>query len=138
MHDEPLALNNKTRARLLDVALSPLGATVELRDADKEAGDARLTLTGERAFVLGRGFDCDVRFESDRHARVSLRHVEITIAGEAVWLRDLDSRNGTFVNDVRLDGVAHLSDGDVVTLGQGGPRLRVGIYGPPTSVDDVE
>jgi len=117
-------------SRLLDVALAPFGATVELKEESADGEGRIATLLGDRTFLLGRGHDCDVRFDFNRHPRVSLRHAEITIAAAEVRLRDLDSRNGTFVNEARVHGESTLGDGDVVMLGRGGPSLRVGIYAP--------
>jgi transcriptional regulator with GAF, ATPase, and Fis domain len=50
-------------------------------------------------------------------ARVSGLHCEITLAGDAPRVRDLGSKNGTFVGDVRvLDAL--LAPGDIVTVGE--------------------
>ena len=46
--------------------------------------------------------------------------------GPAVWVRDLQSRNGTFVDDRRVDGAARVEDGAVVRLGPSA-TLRVRI-----------
>ena len=62
--------------------------------------------------VIGRD-NADVRIAGDRFA--SGRHAEVQIAGEQVILRDLDSRNGTFV---RLDGEIELRNGDVLLVGR--------------------
>ena len=50
------------------------------------------------------------------HASVSSRHAEIVAEEHDYVLRDLDSPNGTFVNDARI--VEHrLKEGDKVTVG---------------------
>ncbi|MCU1280100.1 MAG: Response regulator of zinc sigma-54-dependent two-component system, partial [bacterium] len=50
-------------------------------------------------------------------ARVSGLHCEFTVGGEALRVRDLGSKNGTFVGTVRiLDAL--LAPGDVVTVGE--------------------
>ena len=53
-----------------------------------------------------------------RHARISRRHAEIEPLeeGRTFRLRDLDSRNGTFVNGQRTTS-AELRDGDVIRIG---------------------
>ncbi len=48
---------------------------------------------------------------------VSRFHCQITRDGERLLLEDLSSTNGTFINDVRLEGVHALSVGDTVRLG---------------------
>ena len=43
---------------------------------------------------------------------VSGFHAEFILAGEALFIRDLDSSNGTYVNGVRLEGECPVGDGD--------------------------
>ena len=51
------------------------------------------------------------------HATVSRRHACIVVGGEGVMIHDLDSKNGTFVDDVRLGGAVPLEDGATFVLG---------------------
>ena len=48
---------------------------------------------------------------------VSARHAELCWDGKAVWLRDLDSTNGTYVNGRRIGGATRITASDRVTLG---------------------
>ncbi len=58
---------------------------------------ARLAAPG--SYVLGRASDCDVRVPADGNTRlVSRRHCQIEITESGVFVYDLGSRNGTFVN----------------------------------------
>ncbi|GIJ80878.1 Inner membrane component of T3SS domain-containing protein [Micromonospora phaseoli] len=68
-----------------------------------------------RPQVIGRDPSVDVVVH-DPH--LSRRHAEIWLAGEGVSLVDLASTNGTWVNDLRITGVARLSDGDVIRIGR--------------------
>lgn len=52
-------------------------------------------------------------------ATVSWEHARLTIDGIEVYIEDLDSRNGTFVNDRRIRERTRLDDGDYVRLGSG-------------------
>jgi pSer/pThr/pTyr-binding forkhead associated (FHA) protein len=64
--------------------------------------------------VIGRGDDCHLRPQSDA---ISRRHcVIITTENEAV-VRDLNSRNGTFVNNERVGEESVLLGGDVLRVG---------------------
>ena len=65
--------------------------------------------------VLGRGADCDVVLDL---VSVSRRHARITVREEGAMLADLESKNGTFLNDERLREEASLSPGDRIRLGQ--------------------
>jgi serine/threonine protein kinase len=56
---------------------------------------------GPAALLVGRAEDCDLRVPADDR-RVSRHHCAFDIDPPAVRVRDLGSRNGTFVNGVRL------------------------------------
>jgi hypothetical protein len=74
---------------------------------------------GKRFFVeqavllVGRDADCDVVIP-DR--QVSRRHASIMLEDGAYVLKDLDSKNGTFVNGQELAGPHILSDGDEIQI----------------------
>ena len=64
------------------------------------------------------------------YTHVSRKHAEMMVHGDAVWVRDLGSRNGTYVNDEEVPkGQALLIDGDAII--RFGPALAVAlkIYG---------
>ncbi len=50
------------------------------------------------------------------HAIVSRHHARIELRGREAWVRDLDSRNGIFVNRLRVKE-ERLSDGDSISIG---------------------
>ena len=64
--------------------------------------------------VLGRDPDLELFLDS---ADVSRRHARIRIAGDEATIEDLESKNGTFVADRRLDGSVRLVDGDSIRIG---------------------
>jgi pSer/pThr/pTyr-binding forkhead associated (FHA) protein len=59
--------------------------------------------------VLGRQAECDLQL-TEGHA--SRRHAKFSFAEDAVWLEDLNSANGTFVNGTRITSKVKLSSGD--------------------------
>ena len=63
--------------------------------------------------VLGRSKDSDIQVED---ANVSRRHAELRREGDAWWLVDLGSTNGTELNGKRVQR-SKLEDGDTITLG---------------------
>lgn len=67
----------------------------------------------EGTYLVGRGDDCRLRLENPR---VSRHHAEITVSADGVFLRDLQSGNGVFVNGARARQVP-LSPGDRVGFG---------------------
>ena len=84
----------------------------------------RVLPLGDGWLLAGRAPECTLRFDAVRDNTVSARHaiIQREISGHVLY--DQDSRNGTFVNGVRVRRV-ELQPGDVVELGTGGPRLRV-------------
>lgn len=67
----------------------------------------------DRGLNIGRLPDNDVVLN---HAIVSRRHAHIEMRGRHAWIHDLNSRNGVFVNRLRVKE-EQLSDGDVITIG---------------------
>jgi pSer/pThr/pTyr-binding forkhead associated (FHA) protein len=70
-----------------------------------------------KALTVGRRFEADVALPWDRE--VSRLHAQFEFrAGE--WTVDDDgwSQNGTFVNEMRLNGQRRLQDGDIIRCGQ--------------------
>lgn len=65
--------------------------------------------------TLGRAVDNTVALVSD--SNVSRYHAEIERRGDNFHLIDLNSRNGTFVNDQQIEGERRLQNGDKVSLG---------------------
>jgi len=65
-------------------------------------------------YVLGRDPDLEVFLDSPD---VSRRHARITINGDEATIEDLDSKNGTFVTDRRLEAATRLVDGDSIRVG---------------------
>jgi diguanylate cyclase (GGDEF)-like protein len=73
---------------------------------------ARYTLS-DSPMVLGRGNDCDIRIND--HS-VSRRHARIQPGADGYYAVDLQSTNGTFVNDVPAS-ICKLKDGDYLRVG---------------------
>lgn len=63
--------------------------------------------------VLGRQPDCDIVLEA---GAVSRQHARIVRSGTDYFVEDLKSRNGTFVNGVRVEGLRKLSDNDELRI----------------------
>lgn len=76
---------------------------------------------------IGRRPENDVRFDPTKDHAVSGNHAEAWIAGGTLWIKDLASQNGTYINGTRLEGESELRAGDVVRFGQAGPELRLAI-----------
>jgi pSer/pThr/pTyr-binding forkhead associated (FHA) protein len=75
-----------------------------------------IALKEERCFI-GRGESCHIRPKSES---VSRKHCAFIQKDGRVLLADLNSRNGTFVNDIRLEAekAKVLRSGDRIRIGQ--------------------
>ncbi len=63
--------------------------------------------------TLGRSSECDICIPSDE---ISRRHARLKVDPEGVAVEDLDSANGTFVNNQRVHETARLKPGDELRL----------------------
>lgn len=106
-------------------------ATIQVRPPDETAGGRRrsqnlklefiepVERAGQRldvdtAITIGRSPECDLQmndnFLSSRHARIASDSGELSI-------EDLQSTNGTYVNQQIVKGRVHLERGDIVQVG---------------------
>jgi pSer/pThr/pTyr-binding forkhead associated (FHA) protein len=69
----------------------------------------------ESAVTVGRRESCDIQVDNPE---VSRQHAYITWNGTRYVVEDLDSANGTFVNEERISGPHILENGDLLRLGQ--------------------
>ena len=84
-------------------------------------GSSRTYLVHEGSNILGRSNDSDFRLPD---TGVSRQHAEITWDGQVAVLVDLQSTNGTTVNDEPVENWM-LADGDVITLGHSNIEVRI-------------
>jgi pSer/pThr/pTyr-binding forkhead associated (FHA) protein len=72
--------------------------------------------------TVGRGGQNDLVLNGDDFA--SARHARIEVRGDGVWVQDLESTNGTFVNGSRVAGAQRLDPGDVLRVGETDLRVE--------------
>jgi DNA-binding winged helix-turn-helix (wHTH) protein len=72
--------------------------------------------------VIGRAPEVDIRLDSPR---VSRHHARVTLGDAGIIIEDLGSRNGTFVNDSRIEGPTLLQSGAALRIGGFRLVLRV-------------
>jgi pSer/pThr/pTyr-binding forkhead associated (FHA) protein len=72
--------------------------------------------------TVGRGGQNDLVLDGDEFA--SARHARIEVRGDGVWVQDLESTNGTFVNGSRVAGAQRLDTGDVLRVGETDLRVE--------------
>lgn len=65
----------------------------------------------ERDMLVGRHQSADLVLQA---AEISRKHAAFLLKDQALWVQDLASSNGTFINDIRIEGEALLKEGDIV------------------------
>jgi pSer/pThr/pTyr-binding forkhead associated (FHA) protein len=87
-----------------------------------EGPDAGKQIFVDRPIVIGRDPQCDVVLQD---GEVSGQHARITPSPDGTaTVEDLESTNGTFVNQNELMGPAHLEAGDELLLGVSVIQMR--------------
>jgi FHA domain-containing protein len=90
------------------------GRLVVLKSADLAAGE-NFELDSAQV-TIGRGRQNDIAISTDEYA--SARHARFEPRKDGVWVQDLGSTNGTFLNGARLEHPRRLTQGDVVRVGE--------------------
>jgi FHA domain-containing protein len=68
------------------------------------------------ALTIGRGGSNDLVLDGDEFA--STRHARVEPRGDGVWVEDLGSTNGTYVNGAKLTRPRRLAPGDLLRVGE--------------------
>jgi hypothetical protein len=69
-----------------------------------------------KTLTVGRGAPNDIRLDDDEFA--SAHHARVEPRRDGVWVEDIGSTNGTFVNGTRLGRPQKLAPGDIVRFGE--------------------
>lgn len=79
---------------------------------------------GGDAVTVGRHPDSDIQFHPQKDLAVSTHHA-LLFCRSGLWhVRDLASRNGTFVNQIRITTDRPLVPGNRIRFGHGGPEVE--------------
>jgi pSer/pThr/pTyr-binding forkhead associated (FHA) protein len=87
---------------LVSQAMAALGEDIspKIRVVEGKDRGAAITLEDEgRAYIVGRGPSCDLPLEEPDASR---EHLQITRRGSVVMARDLESKNGVFLGESRI------------------------------------
>jgi hypothetical protein len=90
------------------------GRLVVVKSADLQNGEG-FELNSVQ-LTIGRGNQNDIPIATDEYA--SARHARFEPRQDGVWVQDLGSTNGTFLNGTRLDRPRRLAQGDIVRVGE--------------------
>jgi pSer/pThr/pTyr-binding forkhead associated (FHA) protein len=95
-------------------AAREFGRLVVLKSPALADGD--IVTLDSHAITVGRGPTNDVPIPDDEYA--STRHARVEPRRDGVWVEDIGSTNGTFVNGIRLTRERRLAPGDVLRVGE--------------------
>ena len=91
-----------------------LGRLVVLKSPILDQGE--VVALDSHALRVGRGGDNDLSVEGDEYA--SSHHARFEPRRDGVYVEDIGSTNGTFVNGIRVSRERRLVPGDVVRIGE--------------------
>lgn len=87
--------------------------------------------------VIGRDASCDIVLTS---VMVSRKHAIIQKKSDGVYIRDMDSTNGVYINGKRIDQETLIGDQDQILIGPSNFHLKAGEQKIPHSIiaDNIE
>jgi hypothetical protein len=91
----------------------PGGRSYVLRFISGKYQGGEFPIASEKQILIGRSSDLDMVLVEDM---VSRKHARISMQGDQIWIEDLGSTNGTFVNGEKIKR-SRLKEGDRVLIG---------------------
>lgn len=105
-----MPVNNAIPQRSLYLTLE------NVRDGSRASAEVINTI------VIGRSYGCEI---SVNDFYISGRHCRVNVENGRLYVEDLNSTNGTFLNGIRITGRALLSNNDVLSLGNAGYKVYI-------------
>jgi len=102
-------------------APGPTGRLVVVKSPALDAGSD--VVLNSAPLTVGRGEQNDVELEGDEFA--SAEHARFDPRRDGVWVTDVGSTNGTYVNGARIQRPRKLAPGDVVRIGETDLRFEL-------------
>ena len=82
----------------------------------------------DRDMLVGRHQSADIVLQA---GEISRKHAAFLLKEQALWLQDLNSSNGTFVNDVRIAQEPLLKEGDIIQFAS----LKFSVLAPAKDIE---
>ena len=84
----------------------------------------------DRDMLVGRHQTADILLQQ---SEISRKHAAFLLKEQALWLQDLGSSNGTYVNDVQITAETLLKQGDIVQFSS----IKFSVFEPAKALEDV-
>lgn len=82
----------------------------------------------DRDLLVGRHQSADIVLQA---AEISRKHAAFLVKDQALWVQDLQSSNGTFVNDLQIEHETLLKQGDIVQFAS----LKFSVLEPAKNIE---
>jgi len=90
-------------------AYPPIAFKTEIDD------EAQTQIYSSDVIIIGRDPACDYTIQNET---ISSQHCKVSYHHQQWWVEDLDSTNGSYLNNAQIDAPVVLTDGDELRLGQ--------------------
>ncbi len=110
------------------------GRSYVLRFISGKYQGGEFPIVPDKQIVVGRSSDLDMVLVEDM---VSRKHARITMQQDQIWIEDLGSTNGTFVNGEKIKR-ARLKEGDRVLIGTSILKVIAGDATSPSARDEAQ
>jgi uncharacterized protein DUF4388/FHA domain-containing protein len=114
-HDAPVGREMQDPSPKAPTSIAPRsdGRSFVLRFISGKYQGGEFPIATDKQILVGRSSDLDMVLVEDM---VSRKHARIAMQGDQIWIEDLGSTNGTFVNGEKIKR-ARLKEGDRVLIG---------------------
>ena len=99
----------RTQVKLLSPNLK-----INLRLSYKDKPDEDTFLIQQSDVLVGRDPNCKIHIPNDT---ISAQHARIYLIDQNWWIQNLNSTNGTFLNDEKIEQPCILTDNDLIQVG---------------------
>src|ERR1700690_1551883 len=110
------------------------GRSYVLRFISGKYQGGEFPIATDKQIVVGRSSDLDMVLVEDM---VSRKHARIAMQSDQIWIEDLGSTNGTFVNGEKIKR-ARLKEGDRVLIGTSILKVIAGDATSPAARDEAQ
>lgn len=90
----------------------------------KSSNADKIELFNKDKITIGRALDNDIKFDPYKDLATSGKHAEIEKTNGCWFIKDLNSRNGTIVNGIKVDKT-QVKLNDIIEFGINGPILKI-------------